>query len=132
MGTSQDNAGIASLVEKSNSNWALSEQLRNQEKYDAAANRLYYSLFQAVKAYAVMIGKADVDEDTGVHGKMKRIVSEEDRSDGEVFGDAMDLRVKADYLPAPVTVADFDQTFVFNAEHLRCSFIRKASGKVSA
>lgn len=127
-----DGKAIAALVEKSGDNWALALRLRDDGRFNAAANRLYYALFQAVKAYAVRTGMASVDEEAGVHGRMKAIVRDEDRRDARVFGDAMDLRVKADYSAASASASDFEQAFMFEAENLRLRFAGMAAGKESS
>ena len=117
-----DTAGVASLIQKSKDNWDLSYQLRCQRMYDAAANRLYYSLFQAVKAYAVKTGKTTIEEEVGVHGKLKGIVRDEDANHGDIFDDAMQMRVKADYLAEHVVESELDRDFIYNAEMVRTHY----------
>ncbi len=113
------------LLEKSKENWSAFEQLRGDDKLDAAANRLYYSIFQAVKAYAVVTGKTKIDETNSVHNMMKRIVSAEG-GDARTFSDAMEMRKTADYMPQSITMLELDQDFRFKADALRQSFAKMA------
>ena len=125
-GNKGDAAGVASLLQKSKDNWDLSGELRHKQLYDAAANRLYYSLFQAVKAYAVNAGKLRVDDTVSVHETLKRLVREEGM-DFKTFGNAMNMRKTADYEPRRVSEFEFDQDFLCKADALRQTF----SGRVA-
>lgn len=126
MGTSRDNAAIASLVGKSKSNWELFDMLRREGKLDAAANRLYYSLFQAVKAYAVRTGKMNMDDQSDVHKTTMNLVSSE-KGYATTYSCARRLRVLADYLPGHPLASDFVQDFLFKADSLRQHYIKEAT-----
>ncbi len=115
------------LIEKSDENWDLADQLRNDGKFDAAANRYYYSLFQAVKAYAVKVGKMGEDEIVSVHSAAKRIVRE-DNEDVRVFGDAMEMRERGDYQSDHVAGSEFSTDFIHKADSLRVHYRKLAVG----
>ena len=113
------------LIEKSDENWELADQLRNDGNYDAAANRLYYSLFQAVKAYAIKFGKMNEDDSVSVHSAAKRIVRE-DNEDHRLFGDAMEMRERSDYQSSHVAASELPIDFVHKAELLRSHYRKLA------
>ena len=109
---------IPALIKKSDENWELSERLRKSGSYNAAANRLYYSVFQAVKAYAVKSGKMKPDEDVSVHRTANRIVKG-DNENHRAFGDAMEMRERGDYQDDSVYESEFSQKFLCEADSLR-------------
>ena len=113
------------LIEKSDENWKLADQLRNDGNCDAAANRLYYSLFQAVKAYAIKVGKMNEGDMVSVHSAAKRIVRE-DNEDHRLFGDAMEMRERGDYQSDHVVASEFPLDFVHKAELLRFHYRKLA------
>jgi len=114
--------GCEQLIEKSRENMDVANVLAGNRQFDAAANRLYYSLFQVVKAYAVNKGKMTIDEKDGVHQKANNIVvalvKDEGRFD-DVFEDALVMRKKADYTPNTVTASEIDTNFRTRASDLR-------------
>ncbi len=109
---------VSPLIEKSDANWKLADQLRESGNLDAAANRFYYSLFQIVKAYAIKTGKIREDDDKAVHAKALNIVRS-DREDASTFSRAMNMRTSADYLSYLTTDSDLCQDFVYRAQLLR-------------
>ena len=114
------------LIEKSDANWELANQLRKDGMLDAAANRFYYSLFQAVKAYAIKIKKMTESDSTGVHSQALRLVKEE-KEDSVTFRRAMSLRQSADYLYNQTTQSDLCLDFVHKAELLRAHYKKRAA-----
>ena len=116
---------VSPLIEKSDANWKLADQLRKDGHFDAAANRFYYSLFQAVKAYAIKIGKMKETDRNSVHRTAKRIVCEE-RKDYKVFGDAMEMRERSDYQSDRIAESEFSQNFLNRADSLRLHYRKLA------
>lgn len=114
--------GCAELLEKSKDNMDVAIGLVANKKFNAAANRLYYSLFQVAKAYAVSKGKMSISEDKDVHRKIceivTRLVEDEGRFE-DIYEDALMLRKKADYTPSDVTGSELDITFRTKASDLR-------------
>ena len=109
---------VSPLIEKSDANWELADQLRESGMLDAAANRFYYSLFQAVKAYAIKAQKMTEADHTDVHSKILRLIKD-DREDANTFRLAMSLRRTADYLYGKTTESDLCHDFVYKADLLR-------------
>ncbi len=116
------------LIAKSDENWDLANQLRSDGKYDAAANRFYYSLFQAVKAYAIKTGKMKEEDNISVHSVAKGIIRE-DHEDYRLFGDAMEMRERGDYQSDHVAASEFPIDFVHKAELLRNHYRKLAVDK---
>ena len=114
------------LIEKSDANWELANQLRKDGMFDAAANRFYYSLFQAVKAYAIKIKKMAESDSTGVHSQALRLVKD-DKEDSDTFSLAMSLRKSADYLYYQTTASDLCHDFVYKADLLRTHYKNRAA-----
>ena len=111
-----------SLFAKSKENFGLALDLKSMGKYNAAANRFYYSIFQAVKAYAVEKGKMSVKESARVHPKAKQIAKDEDESYFDIMDDAYELRTKADYLAENVEQYELTQDFQTKAQSMRDHF----------
>ena len=116
------------LIEKSDESWELANQLRTDGKFDAAANRYYYSLFQAVKAYAVKVGKMREDEKVSVHLAVKRVIREE-HEDVRVFGDAMEMRERGDYQSDHVADIELSHDFTYKADLLRTHYRKLVVGQ---
>lgn len=119
---------VPPLIKKSDENWLLSEQLRSDGKLNAAANRLYYSIFQAIKAYAVKSGKMENGDKVSVHRTANRIVKDE-KKDYRTFGDAMDMRERGDYEDDSVSPSEFSQKFLHDADTLRLHYRNLAVGQ---
>ena len=99
------------MLGKSKENFELALELKEDGRLNAAANRFYYSAFQAVKAYAVSTGKMRIEEDSGVHYKVKQIAKDEDKKYRDVMEDAYSFRVTADYLAEGIQ--DYELTTQF-------------------
>ena len=115
-----------SLLAKSKENFELALDLKDDEKYNAAANRFYYSIFQALKAYAVEKGKMRIEERERVHTTAKQIAKDEDKSYRDIMEDAYELRTKADYLSENVERYELTQDFQNKAQSMRDHFERLA------
>lgn len=123
------NAECQILLEKSKENMEAAIDLAASEKFNAAANRLYYSLFQAVKAYGVIKSKMRMDESARVHNTASGIAHELTKGNSkfeDLFEDALNLRKKSDYQPLKVLKGELDLTFRNNASDLRNEIERLA------
>lgn len=121
--------GCAELIKKSKDNMDVAIELADDKKFNAAANRLYYSLFQVAKAYAVAKGEMTIGDGEDVHRKIRNIVTNLVEAEGrfeDVYEDALALRKKADYTPNDVTGNDFDVNFRTRASDLRERLVRFA------
>ena len=112
------------LIDKSEENWNLAMDLCSGGKYNAAANRFYYSIFQVVKVYAIKKGKMKLEDRKGVHGIAKDLVKSEDKKLGRIYGDAENYRATADYLLEDVSKNDLDSTFINDVQTLRDHYKR--------
>lgn len=121
-GKKQMKPGSESLFSKSKENLELALALKEDGKLNAAANRFYYSAFQAVKAYAVEKDKMRMDEDSCVHFKVKQIAKEEDRKYWDIMEDACRLRVTADYLPEDIQGYELDKKFQNDIQEIHDHF----------
>lgn len=112
----------SNLLAKSKENFGIAIDLKDNGKYNAAANRFYYSIFQAVKAYAVEKGKMRVDERNGVHPMAKQIAKDEDKRYYNLMEDAYEMRTRADYLIEDVDQNELGQDFQRKAQDMRDHF----------
>lgn len=97
------------LFTKSKKSWETAEKLWDEGEVNGAANRYYYSVFQAIKADMVQVGEMTVDEQHEVHGKAGRFLKGQNRTLWEVFDDLRELRATADYLPDPVDASVLEE-----------------------
>lgn len=114
--------GCDILINKSKENMLVADELVERQSFNAAANRLYYSLFQVAKAYAVSKNKMKMDAHVEVHRVARTVVHELVKDEGrfeDVFEDALALRKKSDYTPVDVTANDLDLNFRNKASDLR-------------
>ena len=98
--------------------------LHSEGRYNAAANRFYYSIFQVVKVYAIKKGKMKLEDRKGVHRIAKDLVKSEDKKLGRIYGDAENYRATADYLLEDVSKNDLDSTFINDVQTLRDHYKR--------
>lgn len=115
-------AGCESLLRKSNENFGLALELKERGMLNAAANRFYYSVFQAVKAYAVAKDKMKMGDDKGVHAQASSVVRETERQYHRTIREACDMRVKADYLEEDISTSELDAHFVSELQSMRDRF----------
>ena len=90
------------LFARSKESWATAEKLWREGEVNGAANRYYYSAFQAIKAHMVEVGEMTLTEMDSVHGKAAKFLKRKNRTLYDVFDDLRGLRITADYLPDPV------------------------------
>lgn len=86
------------LCRKSDENWTTGHELLAQERMCPATNRLYYSVFQAVYAYATAVG-AEMDQEKK-HLAMIKFVAKSGKNGGplsQVLVGLRGLRETADY-----------------------------------
>jgi len=87
------------MQDKSEENWAVGQQCLMDSRLNAAANRLYYAVFQAVFEFATK-KRNYVSPGHSAHSSMLNIVRNYGKGRtkyGEVFNDLMGLRETADY-----------------------------------
>ena len=121
--------GCDILLKKSKENMSVAAELAEGQRFNAAANRLYYSLFQVAKAYAVSKNKMKMDAHVEVHRVARTVVHELVKDEGrfeDVFEDALALRKKSDYTPVDVTANELDLNFRNKASDLRSHLERLA------
>lgn len=114
--------GSQSLLSKSKENFDLALELKENRRFNAAANRFYYSAFQAIKAYAVEKGKMQMEEDSGVHKKVKQIAKDEDKKYRDIMEDAYNFRVTADYLAEDIQDYELTQKFQNDIQEIHDHF----------
>lgn len=107
---------------KSKANFDLALDLKENGKFNAAANRFYYSVFQAVKAYAVLKGKMGMDDRNDVHATASEIVKNTEKKYHRTIRDACNLRIKSDYLKEDVGKNELDLNFVSQMQSMRDCF----------
>lgn len=115
------------LKEKSEENWKMGAQLHCSSKFDAAANRIYYSIFQAAKFFAM--AKTDVkDEDQIGHYEVENNITSytNDPNSYQVYGKMKKLRTIADYRPYSVCESRFTREFLNEVDSLRKKLIDAA------
>lgn len=111
-----------SLLGKSKKNFELALTLKDEDNFDAAANRFYYSVFQAVKAYALAIGRMNTTTKESVHKTAAAVVRDTDKRYYRTMREACELRIKADYLCEGVSKSEMDQHFLNNLQTMRDEF----------
>ncbi len=114
--------GCESLLSKSKENFDLALELKEDGRLNAAANRFYYSAFQAVKAYAIQKGKMRIDEDSGVHTKVKQIAKDENGKYRDIMEDAYGFRVTADYLAEDIQAYELNSKFQNDIQEIHDHF----------
>jgi uncharacterized protein (UPF0332 family) len=107
---------------KSKHTWDTGRFLLESRRYDGAANRFYYAVFQAVYARWLAQGKIERKQ-KDVHAFiLDQLTPDEDQ---ELFEKLYRLRIRADYHPNPVLVTDLESRFVENAKGLMERFLEE-------
>lgn len=90
-------APYRNLIEISRENYDSIDRLKGPGYWNAAANRLYYAVFQLL--YVGLVGKGLLKPgEIGVHDAVGRLVEEEYGTEiSNLFHSLKDLRVRADY-----------------------------------
>lgn len=116
--------------EKSAATWAEGKDCLARGHVNTAANRIYYSVFQAVKGFANQRGLMNSSE--GVHGEALKIVLGEGgkgifyrRRLNELFA----LRIIADYKVESVDQKELEE-LLEDADSIRKHHIRIAGGGI--
>ena len=97
--------------EKSTQTWEEGKNCLSQGLVNSAANRFYYSVFQAVKGFAIQRQKMTMDTSDGVHRIVLQIV-------GENGGKGIHFRRRLQLLVGLRIVADYKAENV-DAEKLK-------------
>ena len=116
-----------SLKEKSERCWTLALELRENGDFNNCASRMYYAVFQAVKAYAVKKRGYDPnDKSTKVHNAMYHIVKEKMGTYYATYEDMREFRNTADYDQDDVPPGGITQHIVKQAEEIKKHFLDEA------
>ena len=113
------------MKNKSDNTWTDAVSILDQLRFNAAANRFYYAVFQAVYSHALERGIIAAEDDVGLHGKARRIVRStgyQSRKYTEVFDRLLDLRTRADYRPEDIEPDEIDADLLRDADALRLYF----------
>ena len=117
------------LKEKSIENWSVGKQMYGNGKYDIAANRLYYALFQAAKNFALDKGMTE-DEDEIGHYEIQRDIARFTKAEnsGFLYGKMKQFRTIADYRPYSVDAKRFTPSFISEVEKLHAELVAALGG----
>lgn len=118
------------LIAKSDENWECVELLKGRltNKHNAAASRMYYSVFLLVKSAMVRnnenpdlppVAKISMDAATGVHSLARQYLDNLDPDLGRRYRKFISLREQADYDPSVVNKKQFDEAYSFWAPKRR-------------
>jgi len=117
--------------EKSTQTWDEGKDCLGRGLVNTAANRIYYSVFQAVKGFAIQRGMMTMESSVNVHRAVLQIVW----SDGKgayfrrrlnaLFG----LRVIADYNAESVDQSELEE-LLDDADRIRKYYIRIAGTEI--
>ena len=116
------------FAHKSEKTWQEGSECLAREHFNSAANRLYYSVFQAVKGFAIKTGKMSEDASDGVHRLALKLVGSQGAQRHYYQGQLnklYSLRLIADYKPESVDAQRL-KDLVKDADSIRKYFIRIA------
>src|ERR1022692_4277996 len=112
--------------EKSEETWRDGENCLDRGMINSAANRIYYSVFQAIKGFAIQRGNWTMNTSDNVHGEAMEIVGGQGgrglffrRRLNELCG----LRIIADYKAESVNKKDLED-LLDDADCIRKHYIR--------
>lgn len=118
--------------EKSAQTWEEGNDCLVRGLVNTAANRIYYSVFQAIKGFAIQSGRWTMDTSDNVHGEALKIVAGQGgrglffrRRLNELCG----LRIIADYKPETVNQKELED-LLEDADCIRKHYIRIAGSTV--
>lgn len=112
------------MQNKSEENWAVGNKCLADGKLNAAASRLYYSVFQSVCTWA-KIKMHWSYRGSGAHGDMLGYMKRTNRHFAEAYEDLLDLRTKADYDPETPSSAEIT-ALLSDAANIRTHYLEKA------
>lgn len=113
------------MKEKSDNTWEDAVAVMDQLRFNAAANRFYYAVFQAIYSHALDREIISADEEVGLHNKARKLVKStghQPRKYVEVFDRLLALRTRADYKPEDIEPEDMDADLIRDADTLRLYF----------
>lgn len=113
------------MRDKSDENWHVGNKCLENGDLNAAASRIYYSVFQAVLGWAR--AKKGFSGEKGVHSAMSRLMKEGKRDNiyTRTFTELLGLRVTADYHPETPTVEAIEELLPIG-QKIRDHHIKKA------
>lgn len=118
------------MIDKSKENWAAGQECLTQRKYNAAANRFYYSVFQAILWYALKKKGYEYKRgESKIHGDMNDVLAKDEAStkmNKRVFKEFMILRQTADYQPETPRESDI-RDLLLDGQLLRDYYLQKAN-----
>lgn len=116
--------------DKSAATWAEGKGCLDRGHVNTAANRIYYSVFQAVKGFAIQRGAWTIETSDNVHRKALEIV-EGEGGKGTYFrrrlNELLGLRMIADYKPENVDRKDLED-LLKDADSIRRHHIQISGG----
>lgn len=113
------------MKEKSAGTWDDAVAVHEQGRLNAAANRFYYAVFQAVYSHALDRELIAADDEKGLHGKARKLVmstGHQPRKYVGVFDRLLGLRTQADYKAEDIEPEDLDAELIRDADTLRLYF----------
>jgi uncharacterized protein (UPF0332 family) len=117
------------FTQKSEETWKEGSECLAKGQANMAANRIYYSVFQAIKGFAMATRGWDIHDSDNVHVKALNVVCGPEGGKGKGFRDKLtelrSLRIVADYYPEPVDIDDL-KALVKDADAIRKFHIAKA------
>lgn len=113
------------MEDKSNLTWNEAQFLLQQGKWNSAANRLYFAVFQSVYGFGRKrnIITDDTIDRKGRHKPTQDIVKAHLRDCSVAYGLLFGLRVTADYHPEEVTQDNLSEYLKQKAERIRDYFV---------
>lgn len=111
---------------KSEENWRVGTQCLDAGSVNAAANRLYYAVFQAVLGFA-SAKQGYVYKGYGAHKDMARVVRSQGKGRyhyADAFESLMGLRITADYEPDPPALDEI-RSLLTDSKAIREYYLRR-------
>jgi len=119
------------LSVKSEDTWTEGKRCLDAGMVNSAANRIYYSVFQAVKGYAIHRGSWTMETTDRVHTDALKFVEQSGKL-GRFYRSKMNelfsLRVLADYYPDTVIKKDLEELLA-DADSIRRHHISRCADK---
>jgi uncharacterized protein (UPF0332 family) len=117
--------------EKSQATWDAGMKCLEYGLVNAATNRIYYAVFQAIKGFAIFKRYWTLDESDNLHSKAMKIIYDPQVGDKGMpyrrkFSELRGLRVIADYMPENVKEEDL-KALIGDADTIRRYYISKAN-----
>lgn len=116
------------IKDKSSESWEAGKLCRESGRYNSAANRFYYSLFQAARFWCHQNKHLDCRKYVQYpHDRVRELVSSKAKSHGRELRDILmnlgELRNKADYKPIQIIDSDIAEA-VKNASAAKAFFLK--------